>query len=135
MPTSLALSPVERTKIVSFIEFILSFVFGFASDVHWKFQLSELSQEFLYNFWVLDAGQALIQSLELDREAFVVDAKAVQNCRVDVIDVHRIRDDVVTEVVGFSVHLATFDSAASHPHAEISRMVITSVVVFGERSL
>src|SRR5579883_2990127 len=75
-------------------------------------------QQFLQHALRLDAGQALIESLELEREAFVVDAQAVQNGGVQVVHVDRLVDHVVAEVVGLAVDLPSFDSAAGHPHGK-----------------
>ena len=51
----------------------------------------------------LDAGQPLVEALELEREPLVVDAQAVQDRGVQVVDVDRVLDDVVAEVVGLAV--------------------------------
>ena len=47
-----------------------------------------------------------------DGEAFVVDAEAVHDGGVDVVDVDGLRDRTVAEVVGLTVHNAAFDAAA-----------------------
>ena len=85
--------------------------------------------------FMFDAGQSLIEPLELERELFVVDSHAVQYGCIDVVDVNRVFDDVVTEVIGFAVDESLFYSAACHPHAEVSWMVIASIIVFGQRPL
>ena len=51
----------------------------------------------------LDAGQSHVQPLELERQPLVIDAEAVQDRGVHVVDVDRIFDDVVAEVVGLAV--------------------------------
>ena len=52
---------------------------------------------------LLDAGQPLVEALELEREPRVVDAQAVQDRGVQVVDVDRVLGDVVAEVVGLAV--------------------------------
>ena len=52
---------------------------------------------------MFDAGQPLVEALELEGEPFVVDAQAVQDRGVQVVDVDRVLDDVVAEVVGLAV--------------------------------
>src|SRR4051794_16685363 len=46
----------------------------------------------------LDAGQALVEALVLDRQPGVVDAELVQDGGVDVADVDGVLDDVVAEL-------------------------------------
>ena len=48
----------------------------------------------------VNVGQAEVPSLELVGQPRVVDAEAVQDRRVEVVDVHRVVDDVVGVVVG-----------------------------------
>ena len=64
---------------------------------------------------LLDTGQSYIQSLEFCRQASVINAQAMQNCRVQVVNVDRVFRNVVAEVVGLAVNDSRLDSAASHP--------------------
>src|SRR4051812_231673 len=57
----------------------------------------------------LHAGQALVEALEAEGEALVVDAQAAQHRGVQVRHAGRVLGDVVTEVVGLAVHLAALD--------------------------
>jgi N-sulfoglucosamine sulfohydrolase len=50
--------------------------------------------------------------------ALVVDAEQVQQRRVEVVHVHRVRDDVVAEVVGLAVDEPGLHAAAGHPHVK-----------------
>ena len=79
--------------------------------------------------------QSEIAALEAERELFVVDAKCVQNRRVQIVNMDGLIDDVVTEVVSFAIDLPAFDATACHPHCEVARMMVATVVVFGQRSL
>jgi hypothetical protein len=74
----------------------------------------------------LNARQSLIKSLKLERKPFVIDAHAMQNGRVDIVDMHRIANHVVAEIVSLAKQEATFDSPSSQPETEISRMVTLS---------
>ena len=62
-------------------------------------------------------------------------AHQVQDRGVEVGDVERVLDDVVTEVVGLAVDLAAFGAAAGHPHGEAARVVIAAVVFLGQAAL
>ena len=52
---------------------------------------------------LLDAGEADVEALELEAQPPVVDAQAVEDRGVQVVDVDRVGDDVVAEVVGLAV--------------------------------
>jgi len=62
----------------------------------------------------------------------VVDAQAVQNRGVEVVDVCGVLDDVVTEVVGLAVHDPFLDAPAGEPDGEALGMVVAAVVVAGQ---
>ena len=51
----------------------------------------------------MDVGQAVVAALELEGQPGVVDAQAVEDRGVQVVDVDRVLDDVVAEVVGLAV--------------------------------
>ena len=51
-------------------------------------------------------GQAEASALELVRQPRVIDAEAVQDRRVQIVDVDRILDDVVAVIVGLAVSQA-----------------------------
>ena len=71
--------------------------------------------------------QAELSSLEAIGEAFVVDAEAVQDGRLEVVDVDRVLLRVEAEVVGAAEGHAWLDAAAGHPDRESFAMVIASV--------
>ena len=74
-------------------------------------------------------GQSHVESLEFDRQAAMVDSQAVENRGVQVVDVDRVLDDVVAEVVGFAVHDTRLDAATRHPDREAARMMVATVVL------
>ena len=84
---------------------------------------------------IFDAGESHIQSLHLKRQSPVVDAKAVQDRRVQIVDMHGVFDDVVAEFVGFAVDDAGLDAAAGHPDREAARVVVAAVVFAGQPAL
>ena len=74
-------------------------------------------------------------ALELEGQAFVVDAQAVEDRGVEVVDVDGVLDDVVAEVVGLAVDDAGLDAAAGQPDGEAAAVVIAAVVVVAVRAL
>ena len=83
----------------------------------------------------LHARQPRIQPLELVAEALMVDAALVEDRGVDVVQVRGVGGDVVAEVIALAVGGAAFDAAAGHPHAEVSRMVIATVIRLRQTAL
>jgi hypothetical protein len=64
--------------------------------------------------WV-HASKPLIEALILVCESLVIDSEQVKQCGLEVADMNRIFDDVVGELVGFTMDDAPFGSAAGHP--------------------
>src|SRR6516165_3568425 len=84
---------------------------------------------------LLDAGQAHVESLELEAQPSVVDAQAVENRRIHVVDVDRVGNDVVAEVVGFPKHDSRLDATAGHPGWEAPWVVVAAVVFTAQLAL
>ena len=70
----------------------------------------------------------MVAALEL-KSAGVVDAQAVQDRGVQVVDVDGVLDDVVAVVVGLAVGDAGLDAAAGQPDREAARMVVAAVIL------
>ena len=64
---------------------------------------------------LLDPGQPDVEALELVRQPLVVDPQAVQDRGVQVVDVDRVLDHVVAEVVGLAVLDARPDALRAVP--------------------
>ena len=73
-------------------------------------------------------GQAEVAALELVGQPRVVDAQAVQDRGVQVVDVDGVVHDVVAEVVGLAERDAGLDAAAGHPDGEAAGVVVAAVV-------
>ena len=74
------------------------------------------------------AGQAEVEALVIDAEAFVVETELLENGGVDIADVHWVLEDVVAEVISDTMRDAALDAASRHPHSETLRMVIAAIV-------
>src|SRR5262249_16612944 len=90
-----------------------------------------LGQQLLDHPRVLHPSQPLVQSLVLVAEALVVETQKVQDRGMEVADVHRVLDDVVREIVGFTVNGARPGAAAGQPHSKAARMMVAAVVLLG----
>src|SRR2546423_8183451 len=79
--------------------------------------------------------QAEMATLEFKGELFVVDAEAVQDGGVEVVDVDGAVNDVVAVIVGFAVGNARLDAASGHPQGETTAMMVAAMIVFGQGAL
>src|SRR4029434_3548153 len=75
-------------------------------------------------------GEAEFTPLVTKSQSFVIQAQAVENRRVEVVDVYLVLQDVEPELVGLAHHLTAFDASPGHPEAEGIGMVIASLGVF-----
>ena len=57
-------------------------------------------------------------ALELESQLGMFDTQRSENRGMKVVDIHRITNDVVTEVVGFAVNQTGLDPAPSYPDGE-----------------
>ena len=93
------------------------------------------SHEYFVHNGSMHIGQAILATLEFERQLPVVNAQAVQNCGVEIVNVNRTVGDVVGEVIRCSDRDARLDPASCQPHCKTSAMMVTTVVVAFERSL
>lgn len=70
--------------------------------------------------------QAIVPSLEAMRESLVVDAKLVEDRRVQIMDMDRLLGNIVADIVRCSVDDPWLDSSARHPDGETAWVMIAS---------
>ena len=80
----------------------------------------------------VDVRQPEVPALVREGQPRVVDAEQVQHRRVQVVDVHRVLDDVEGEVVGLAVGRARLAPAARHPDGERPRKE-AALIEFGRQ--
>src|SRR5262249_38755368 len=80
-----------------------------------------------HNF-AMDVGEPVIAPLEAERQPGVFDAEAMQERGIEIVDVHRVLNDVVTIIVGGAVADAGLEAAARNPHREATAMVVAPVI-------
>ena len=59
----------------------------------------------------------------------------MQHGGMEVANVDRIANNVVTEVVSFAVDCTAFETTACHPHGEAARMMVATVIFFRQSTL
>src|SRR5262245_4672415 len=94
-----------------------------------------LSQKLLDDVGRLDAGESLVEAKMPDGELLVIETEQVEDRGVPVVKVDGVFDDVIREVVSLAVDHAAFDSAAAHPDGEAPRMMVATIVFFGQAAL
>jgi hypothetical protein len=70
----------------------------------------------------------LVESLKLISELVVIDPKAVKNCGVEISNVNRILDNVVTVIIGLTIGNSGTHAPARHPGGEAARVMIAPVI-------
>lgn len=88
----------------------------------------------MYDFSV-NVGQPEVSPLVSVGELLVVDAKAMQHGRVQIMNVNRLVDNVVAEIIGFAVDNTRFDTATCHPFGVATWMMVTTVIGFRQATL
>src|SRR5258705_9715909 len=86
---------------------------------------NDLGQEFLDHVSV-DIGEPEFAPLKFVSQLRVVEPHQLQDGGVEVVNLDRILDDVVAEIVGLSDRNARLDAASGHPDRERARMVVAS---------
>src|SRR6266705_160388 len=84
---------------------------------------------------LFDAGEPHVEALHFVSQPFVIDAEAVQNRRIQIVNMNRVFHDVVAKLVSSTVDDAGLDAAARHPDGEAARMMIAAVVLAREFAL
>lgn len=94
-----------------------------------------LRKQRLDDLRALDARELRIESLKLVAQSVVIDAQAMKDRGIEVIHMDGVGDDVIAEVIGFPVDLPSLDAASRQPHAEVSRVMVPTVIVLREFAL
>ena len=73
-------------------------------------------------------GEAVVPTLLSKGQAAMIDAEAVQDGCVQVVNMDWITNDVVTKIVRFTVHVSPADAPSGHPHRIAATVMVASVV-------
>src|SRR5262245_1240887 len=86
------------------------------------------SRNDLLDDFAVNVGQAIIAALEAVGQLFVIETEAVQNGRLQIVNVNRPVGNAETEIVGRPVGQARLDTAASEEHGVTVRVMIAAEV-------
>ncbi len=84
-------------------------------------------KEFLHHFSV-HIGEAVIASLEPERQLGVIETQKLQNGRVQIVYVNAIFGRVEAELIRLAERDSGFDATAGQPHGEAIRVMVAAVV-------
>ena len=84
---------------------------------------------------LFNARQALVKTLVPDGETAVIDTHTVENGGIELVEMHRIFCDIIAEIIGFAVGHSGLDPSPGHPHAEVARVMVSTVALPGQFSL
>src|SRR3546814_9357516 len=65
----------------------------------------------------------------------VIQSQLMEDGRMEVVHMHGVLDNIITEFVRFAVDDTRLNTASCHPHAKAARVVIPSVIVMGQGTL
>lgn len=93
-------------------------------------RVAELRQELMRDF-PSDIGQPEITSLEPEGQLGVVDAKQVEDGRLQVMNVNPVLGNVKSEFISFANGLSRFDACAGQPDRVRVGMMVASLKIAG----
>ena len=83
----------------------------------------------------MDISQSIVSTLVTIGELFMVNPEKMQDCRIKIVHMYRISDDIVAVIVGLTESDTTLYTSTSKQDSEAARMMVTSVIRGGEFAL
>ena len=78
-------------------------------------RVNGLSGNYVAHDFALHVGQAKIAASVAVSESFVIEAQQMQHGGVKIVDMERIMDSPIPQVIGPTIANASFDSTPGHP--------------------
>src|SRR5439155_26857661 len=82
-----------------------------------------------------NVGQAVVAALESVDQTGMIDPKLLEDCRLEIMHVHRVFRNIVAVVIGCAIGYPGFDARARQPDRETARVMVPAIVVLGEFAL
>src|SRR5438445_1346076 len=82
-----------------------------------------------FDNFTADIGQTKIAALRAISQLFVIDTQEAEHGRVQIMDMDRVINSIVTQFVGPAISHAAFDARTSHPDGEAFDMVIATIAL------
>ena len=93
-----------------------------------------LSQDVM-DYFSMHICQSEVSSLMSVGELLVIDSEAMQHGRVEIVNMNWFVDNVVAEIICFTVDNSGFYPTTCHPFGVAAGMMVTAVVGFRQASL
>ena len=74
-------------------------------------------------------------ALILERQLGVIDAQAVQECGMQIVNMDRILGHIIGVIIGLAEPSSGLDTTTSEPHGETAWMVISPIIILGQMAL
>ena len=76
-----------------------------------------------------NAGETLVKALVSNCKAAVIDAHTVENGSIQLVEVHRVFSNIITEIIRGAVGRASRYPSPGEPHREAAGMMVPAVVL------
>ena len=74
----------------------------------------------------MHVGESVVAALEAEGHLLVIQPHQMQDRRVQIVDVYRVLDDLMSEFIGFSVGHTRLEPGTGHPHGKCVSLMISS---------
>src|SRR5262249_44996650 len=103
------------------------------ADIAPRAVLLRARRYYLFNDPSAEIGQPFIAAVVQIGQLHLIQSEQIQDRRVKIARMVAFADGLVSDLIGLTDDLASFDAAARHPHCEGGRVVIAALAVFGDR--
>ncbi len=86
-----------------------------------------MSRDNFANQLAVYVSEAVVTAAVMKRQPFVIKAKQMQDCRLQVMNVNRTFCDVKAKLIGGAESDTALHAATSHPETKCLRMMITAL--------
>src|SRR4051812_20739589 len=65
----------------------------------------------------------------------MIEAKQMERSSLEVVNVYRVFNNVISEFICFTIHRTSFDTTAGHPDGKAAWMMIAAIIIGCHRAL
>src|SRR5215510_111018 len=108
--------PRQKSEFRSFL-----FLSSFCAFCAFLWPFSSCSSQYLFHHFAVNIGEPVVAALEAERQFGVVEAQAVHERRLQVVNVNHVLRGLEAEFVALAVRVAGLDAAAAEDEREAIR--------------
>ena len=83
----------------------------------------------------MNISEPIVTALEFVSETGVFQAEQMKGRRIQIVNMHGVSHDVVTEIVGLTMHMSLPDTCTGDPDTEAAGMMVAPVVAARQDAL